>query len=167
MRKLILPGLVLLALSACSSVSQTRDEFRARVAAGQALSTTDTYVAKRGFEEVTKMLSQMSERCLNYQMTQSRGEGGMTTSSSTTAFVADFRVVSNNHAELTIHKVPKSKLSFAPGAPEGGLYYVAVDVDRLSPTTTKLTYYGPSGWDEGYGAIKNWSDGQRSGCPYT
>ena len=167
MRKLIWPGLALVTLSACVTVAQTREEFRTRVAAGQALSTTDAYVAKRGFEQVTKVLSQMSERCLNYQVTQSRSEGGMTTSSSTTAFVASFRVVSNNHAELTIRRIPKSKLSFAPGAPEGGLYYVAVDVDRLSPTSTKLTYYGPSGWNKGYGAIKSWSDGQPSGCPYT
>jgi len=161
-----MPAFLVTVLAACSA-SQTREEFRDKVAGGAAMSTMDTYVAKRGFDDVTKALKQKSEECLNYQATQSRSEGGMTTSSSTTAYAASFTVVSNKHAELTIRKVPKSKLAFAPGAPEGGLYYVALDIDVITPTTTKLTYYGPSGWSKGYAAIKNWSDGQPAKCPYT
>ncbi len=165
-RTRLMLGFAVVVLVACAA-SKTRDEFRANVAGGRALSAMDTYVAKRGFDEVTRMLKQKSEECLNYQMTQSHSEGAMTTSKITTNFTASFQVVNNNHAELTIRKNPKGKLSFSPGAPEGGLYYVAIDIDRLTPNTTKLTYYGPSGWDKGYSAIKSWSDGHPARCPYT
>jgi hypothetical protein len=153
--------------AACGTPSQTREEFRSKVARGAAGSGMDTYIAKRDFDRVAATLKQKSEECLNYEARQSRSEGGMTTSSSVTDYTANFRLMSSNHAELTIRRNPKSKLSFAPGAPEGGLYYVAIDIDRVSPGATKLTYYGPSGWSKGYAAVKSWSDGQLVKCPYT
>jgi hypothetical protein len=139
-RRVLVSVLAAALSTACGTPSQTRDEFRAKVGRGAAGSATETYVAKRDFDRVAATLKQKSEEGLNYEMRQSRSEGGMTTSSSITGFTANFRVVSGNHAELTIKRNPKSKPSFAPGAPEGGLYYVAIDVDRASAGATKLTY---------------------------
>jgi hypothetical protein len=51
--------------------------------------------------------------------------------------------------------------------PEGGFYHRAVDIERVSPRTTKLTYYGPSleSGKKAWTAIKQWSDGKPSACP--
>lgn len=81
-------------------------------------------------------------------------------------YCATVQNVGAGRAELTVRFTSKG-IIYVQKVPEGGFYSMAVDIERLSPTTTKLTYYGNS-FDSGkamWKAVQQWSDGQAVACP--
>jgi hypothetical protein len=71
---------------------------------------------------VVKSLKQKVDECLQVNVTMKRTEGGMTTMNTTDEYRTKVVAIDKNHAELTTQ--------------------YAVDIERLTPSTTKLTYYG-------------------------
>ena len=168
MRRLVLISGIAAVLYGCAglTLSQTREEFVQRKLNGEPFSMVDTYVTKRRFEDVVKTLSQKTTECFNVNITTRRTEGGMTTMNLKDEYRTTVRVVNLNRAEMTTRHTTKGMVSLQK-VPEGGAYYRAVDIERLTSRTTKLTYYGPS-IDSGkriWTAIMQWSDGQPSRCP--
>lgn len=76
------------------------------------------------------------------------------------------RLIDNNRAELTTQFTMKGAIVMQQ-VPPGGFYSTAMDIKRLTPTTTKLSYYGSSfsGSKAKWNAFKDWSDGKLEPCP--
>jgi type IV pilus biogenesis protein CpaD/CtpE len=158
---------VILLVSGCASMDpQTRDEYRTAVEDGRPFTMKDTFVAKRGFDEVVKTLRQKSDECLNVNIKTTRKQDGMTTMATTDEVRTTIHVVNSKRAELTMRMNPKGIIMLNK-VPAGGFYRMAIDIDRLAAGSTRLTYYGSS-TDHGkrrLAAIKQWSDGKQVGCP--
>jgi hypothetical protein len=166
MRKPILCLTVILAGCGATMNPQTRDEYRQAIASGAPLTMTDTYVAKRRFDDVVKSLKQKVDECLQVNVTMKRTEGGMTTMNTTDEYRTKVVAIDKNHAELTTQYTMKGAIVLQQ-VPPGGFFATAVDIERLTPATTKLTYYGgsTSGGKAKWDALKQWSDGKAVTCP--
>lgn len=154
-------------LSGCAmNYPQTREEFRQQLMASDSrFKFIDTYVAKRRFDDVVKSLQQNVVQCFDQDVT-TRSSGGVTTMNQTDQWRSTVRVVDRNRAEVTTQMAMKG--AFVPGkVPPGGIYMTAVDIERLTPSTTKLSYYGSTsaGSKERWDLIKQWGDGKRTPCP--
>lgn len=75
-------------------------------------------------------------------------------------------MLSGSKAELTTQFTSKGVV-YAQKVPDGGFCHRAVDIERISPSSTKLTYYGSrfASSKAAWAAIKEWSDGRASACP--
>jgi hypothetical protein len=153
-------------LSGCAGMNpQTRDEFRQALTGGVPFGMVDTYVANRSFEDVVNTLKQKAEECLNVDKTMQRREGGMTTMRTKEEYRTAIRVVNSNLAEMTTQWQWRGVIILQK-VPEGGFYSLAVDIERVPSSKTKLTFYGSSfGGKSVWTAIKQWSDGQLVPCP--
>jgi hypothetical protein len=167
MRKLA-PCLTAAILAGCGATMnpQTRDEYRQAIASGVPLTMTDTYVVQRRFDEVVKSLKQKADECLQVDVTTKRSQGGMTTMNVRDEYRTSVRVVDKSRAELTTQSTMKGAI-VVQQVPPGGFFETAVDIERVTPASTKLTYYGPStsGGKAKWDALKQWSDGKPLACP--
>jgi hypothetical protein len=145
---------------------QTRDEYRQAIASGVPLTMTDTYVAQRRFDDVVKSLKQKADECLQVDVTTKRSQGGMTTMNVRDEYRTSVRVVDKSHAELTTQSTMKGAIVLQQ-VPPGGFFETEVDIERVAPSSTKLTYYGPStsGGKAKWDVLKQWSDGKPVACP--
>lgn len=168
MRNAIIVALAAAVLSGCSmNYPQTREEFRqGLVSSDSSYKLVDSYVAKRRFEDVVKSLQQNVEACFNQDVTTTRTQGGMTTMNQTDEWRTTVKVINRNLAEVTTQTTMKGAI-VPVKVPPGGFYVTAVDVERLTPATTKLSYYGSttSGSKERWDLVKQWSDGKPTRCP--
>jgi len=146
---------------------QTREEFVKTRRDGVPFNMTDSYVANRRFEDVVSSLRKKSEECLQVDVTMKRTQGGMTAMNATDEYRTVVKVVGPNMAQMTTQFQMAKGQIVTQKVPEGGFYARAVDIERASPRTTKLTYYGSSldAGKKAWGTIKEWSDGKNSPCP--
>lgn len=167
MNKMVILFAASMLMSGCAGMTpQTRQEFVQTNVQGATYSMVDSHVAHRRFQDVVKTLTRMSSACLNTNVTTRRSENGLTTMKIKDEIRTSVRVVNAHRAELTTQYTSKG-ITYMQKVPDGGFYLRAVDVDRLSATTTKLTYYGSS-FDSSkkvWAAIKMWGDGQSAPCP--
>ena len=168
MRNAIFIALAMAVLFGCAmNYPQTREEFRQQVVTSDSrFKYIDTHVAKRRFDDVVKSLKENVVQCFDQNVTTRRSQGGMTTMNVTDEWRSSVRVVNRNLAEVTTQWTMKGAI--VPGkVPPGGLYMTAVDIERLTPSTTKLSHYGStaSGSKERWDLVKQWSDGKRTPCP--
>jgi hypothetical protein len=168
MRNAIFVALATAVLSGCSmNYPQTREEFRqGLVSSDSRFKFVDTYVAKRRFEDVVKSLKENVEQCFNHDVTTTRTQGGMMTMNQTDEWRTTVKVIDRNRAEVTTQQTMKGAI-VPVKVPPGGFYVTAVDIERLTPSTTKLSYYGTtsSGSKERWDLTKQWSDGKPTPCP--
>jgi len=142
-RKLILISFAVV-LCGCSSYPQTREEFRKSILGGSGFSYTDTYTSTRRFDDVVRTLKQKTDECLQANVTTTRTQGGMNTMNQTDEYRTTVRIVDKSHAELTSQIAMKGAI-LTEKMPSGGYYKAAMDIQALSATRTKLTYYGDDG----------------------
>jgi hypothetical protein len=168
MRNATFVALATAVLSGCSmNYPQTREEFRQGVVSSDSsYKFVDTYVAKRRFEDVVKSLKQNVEACFDQNVTTRRTQGGMTTMNQTDEWRTTVKVISGSRAEVTTQMMMKGAI-VPVKVPPGGFYVTAVDVERATASTTKLSYYGSttSGSKERWDLIRQWSDGKPTPCP--
>jgi hypothetical protein len=157
-----------LALAGCAGhlAPQSRPEFIEKISEGGAFLMVDSYVARAGFDQVVATLRQKSGECLDGDTQVRRSSGGITAMQYTHHYRTQVRVVAAGRAELTT-QFTSTNLAYAQQVPQGGFYDRAVDIERLSPTTTRLTYYGSSfaSSKEAWAAMKGWSEGRSTACP--
>jgi hypothetical protein len=155
-------------LSGCSMhYPQTREEFRqGLVASDTRFKYVDTYVANRRFEDVVKSLKANVSQCFNQDVTTTRTQGGMTTMNQTDEWRTKLEVIDRNHAEVTTQQTMTGAI-VPVKTPPGGFYVNAVDIDRATLSTTKLSFYGTtsSGSKQRWDLIRQWSDGKPTPCP--
>ena len=161
-------GCVIFAIAGCSGTlaPQSRAEYVARIKEGGMLVRTDSHVAGRSFEQVVGALRQKVEECLQSDTHVVRS-GGIGSMNVTHHSRTQLQVVGTGRAELTTQFTSTGSITYVQQVPPGGFYERAVDIERVSPTTTRLTYYGPS-TDSSmstWAAIRDWSDGRAAGCP--
>src|SRR5215813_7217873 len=168
MRNAIITAFTAAVVSSCSTnYPQTREEFRqGLVSSDSSFKFVDTYVAKRRFEDVVKSLQQNVASCFNQDVTTTRTQGGITTMNQTDEWRTTVKVVNKNLAELTTQQTMKGAI-VPVKVPPGGFYVTAVDIERATATTTKLSYYGStsSGSKERWDLVRQWSDGKPTPCP--
>jgi len=169
MRNAIFVALATAVLFGCGSMNypQTREEFRKDlVSSDSSFKFVDTYVSKRRFEDVVKALKANVEACFNQDVTTTRTQGEMMTMNQTDEWRTTIKVINGNRAEVTTQQTIKGAI-VPVKVPPGGFYVTAVDIDRLTASTTKLSYYGStsSGSKERWDLIKQWSDGKPTPCP--
>jgi hypothetical protein len=156
-----------MALCGCAGNNpQTREDFVKTRQAGVPFNMMDSYVANRRFEDVVKSLQQKAGECLNVDSTMTRTQGGVTVMNARDEYRTTVRVLDRDRAQLTTQFHMKNQI-VTQQVPEGGFYARAVDIERASPRSTKVTYYGPS-LDSGkkvWATIKDWSEGKSSPCP--
>lgn len=169
MFKLVAAVGVATVLSGCAGgtvTPQTRAEYVQAHVRGMPFSMTDTHISNRSFEQVVNSLRQQSAECFNNNVTTTRTQGGVKTMNIKDEFRTTVRVVNARKAELTTQFTSKG-IVYLQKIPDGGFYHRAVDIERLSPFKTKLTYYG-SRFDASkaaWAAIKQWGDGKATACP--
>jgi hypothetical protein len=169
MRNASIVALAAAVLSGCSSTQypQTREEFRqSLVSSDTRFKFVDTYVVKRRFEDVVTSLKQNVPQCFNQDVTTTRTQDGMTTMNQTDEWRTTVKVIDRNRAEVTTQQIMKGAI-VPVKVPPGGFYVNAVDIERLTPSTTKLSFYGTtsSGSKERWDLIRQWSDGKSTPCP--
>jgi hypothetical protein len=168
MQKIILGLAVAAFLGGCTTVGapQTRAQFVQDISGGVVFTMTESYVAKRRFDDVVSALRQRAPECFETSSTMTRRSGGITTMNVRDDYHTSVKTVSATRAELTIQFTSKG-ITYVQKVPEGGFYHMAVDVERLTPSTTRLTYYGPSfdSSKNNWKAIQQWSEGQAAACP--
>ena len=155
------------ALWGCAGTNpQTRDEFRKVIAAGAPMTFTDTYVVQRRFDDVVKSLRQKADECLQVDVRMTRTSGGIQTMNTKDEYRTAVRLVDKNRAELTTQMTMKGAIVLQQ-QPEGGFFNTAVDIERLTPSTTKLTYYGSSlsSGKAKWNLLKQWGEGKAVPCP--
>ena len=154
-------------IAGCSSqFPQTREEYRQLVVSSDSrFKLVDTYVVKRRFDDVVNSLQRNVPECFDQNVTTTRRQGGMTTMNQTDEWRNTVEVKDKNHAEITTQQMMKGAITIK--MPPGGYYMGAVDIDRLTPATTKLSFYGTtsSGSKERWDLIRQWSDGKSTPCP--
>lgn len=157
---------VVLAGCAGTLAPQSRPEYIQRIRDGGAFLMVDSHVANRGIEQVVATLRQKSRECLTGESQVRRSSGGITTMQLTNRYLTTVRSIDAGHAELTTQFNSVGK-AYVQQVPDGGFYERAVDIERLSATTTRLTYYGSSFDDskKAWSALKEWSDGRTTPCP--
>jgi hypothetical protein len=150
-------------LAGCAQLPQTRPEFQQVVRSGAASGRTDTHVARRSLDDAVRLLRPRLAECFDYNVTWSRTEGaavGMFKEK----WHSSVRLIDRNRAEATVQRVVGGAVQKQP---EGGIYMVALDLERIDSTNTKLTYYGTrsafgnSTWE----SLKQWSEGRAAACP--
>lgn len=168
MRNATFVALATVVLSACAmNYPQTREEFRQGLASSDSrFKFVDTHVAKRRFDDVVKSLNQNVPQCFNQNVTTTRTQGGMMTMNQTDEWRTTVKVINRNRAEVTTQQTMKGAI-VPVKVPPGGFYVNAVDIERLTPSTTKLSFYGTtsSGSKERWDLIRQWSDGKPTPCP--
>lgn len=169
MQKLTVSLSLVAILAGCAGANpQSREEFRSTRQAGSPFSLTDTHIAKRPLDEVVDTLRKKVDECLQVNVTTRRtqGPGGFSTMNVTDEYRTVIRSVDKNRAELTTQFYMKGAIVMQQ-VPAGGFYDTVMDIERLTPTTTKLSYYGSSfaGSKAKWNAFKQWSDGQLVPCP--
>ena len=152
-------------LAGCVTMPQTRDEFRGAVAKGALFMGTGTHHAVQDFDRVSAVLKQQADECLNFNSTYSRQQG-FAASTLTEEYYARFDHVNQDKAELVIQYIPRFQ-RVGPGMPEGGFYWMVIDIERQANGRAKLMYYGPSDDTKAYNAIRRWSDGEEVACPFS
>ncbi|MBC5781499.1 hypothetical protein H8N03_01000 [Ramlibacter sp. USB13] len=150
-------------LAGCAQMPQTRPEFQEAVRSGASLSLTDTHVAKRSLDETVRLLRPKLSECFDYNVAWSRTEGaavGMFKEK----WQSSVRAIDRNRAEVTVQRTMSGAVQKQP---EGGYYVVALDLERIDATTTKLTYYGASTsfGTSTWNSLKQWSEGRAAACP--
>jgi hypothetical protein len=167
--KLVVAVGVVTALSGCAGGTanpQTRAEYVQNHVIGVPFSMMDTHTSNRSFEQVVQSLRQKSEECFNSTVTTSRTEGGVKTMNVRDKFRTTVRVLSAGKAELTT-QYTSTGIIYLQKIPDGGFYHRAVDITRVSSSSTKLTYYGSKFESSklAWAAIQQWSDGKAAACP--
>ncbi len=167
MQKLTVSLSLVAILAGCAGANpQSREEFRSTRQAGVPFSFTDTYIAKRPFDEAVETLRKKVDECLQVNVTTKRTQGGIPTMNQIDEYRTVIRSVDKNRAELTTQFYMKGAIVMQQ-VPEGGFYHTIMDIERLTPTTTKLSYYGSSfaSSKAKWNAFKQWSEGQLVPCP--
>jgi hypothetical protein len=164
MRRVLLV-LAVITMAGCVTMPQTQDEFRTAVSGGAMFMTTKTYIARQNYDHVSTVLNARAEDCLNYRTTFTRQQG-FAASTMTDDYHARFNELGPSRAELIIQNTPRSR-RVGPDMPEGGFYWMVIDIEGQADGTTMLRYYGTSGETKAYNAIKAWSDGEAAACPFS
>ena len=153
-RRLLVCGALVAAIG-CIHLPQTRPEFlvAARTAAStQVIGAT----SNRHFDYVARDLNAFTAACLNVDV---RSHAPM--SSSAYSYVGTFVMTQPGHAELTVQMQ-----GGVVGAPPGGQYIFALDLDATGPTTASAAIYGPvNGWDEVFANVVSVVEGRATYCP--
>lgn len=142
---------------------QSRDDFVQRIRSGQTMTYSDSYVARRSLDDVTRSLDAKAGECFNFEVGGVRRHGSVMRVPEESR--ASVQKVDRNRSELTVRRLVQGMV--VGKQPEGGYYYLAVDMERVGSNSTKLTYYGNSLSDgkANWAAVKQWSDGQMVACP--
>ena len=136
---------------------QTRIEFVTAIRASSWARTSGA-AANRPFDVVARDLDAFTRACLDVTV-ESSGSGSLMTGAY--AYVSTFAVPRPGHAELTVRRNPGGM-----GAPPGGLYVFAVDVDAQGSATVQAILYGANwGWGDVFDAVAGVMLGLRPPCP--
>jgi hypothetical protein len=162
-------GVLLLAtaifLTGCATSAQNRDDFKKTLQGYPSLSVTGSHVSNRRFEDVVATLERKWKECYGFQRTTTRTQGGMTTMNYKDTYHPKSRKVSNSLVEMTLQVTTEGMIMLSK-VPEGGDYVVALDIERLPGSKTKLSWYSASlgGWKAAWERNKQWSDGKDVAC---
>jgi hypothetical protein len=152
-----------LLLSACSGLSQTADEFRAKAPISPVL-TVDTYKVDRAFKDVAATFQAMAPKCLYVRVrTQSTG---YQSNSITVAKYTPTVLVSEKKAELHLQRHNEKGAIAVYKEPEKGFFVMVVDAIPIGAKRTKILVYRSKFVQKGLiNAIKGWASGENVGCP--
>jgi hypothetical protein len=150
-------------LAGCAvETSQTRDEFKVNMTAHSSLTIVDTYIANRPFDAVVTTIQKKWNECYNIQFVTKRSHGLEKTRVADT-FHPHTRKVSNTLVEMTLQQTSEGMKSLN-NVPPGGLYKVALDIERLPGNKTKLSWFSNSAYADSWDKNKQWADGKNAPC---
>jgi hypothetical protein len=157
--------LAALLLSGCVTTPQTRDEFKSWTKAHNTVAIYENHTINRPLENVAASLQKKWQQCYNLDVTTTRKSGGMTTSRYTDTFHPKFRRINGSQIEMTLQMTTEGMIMLNK-TPEGGEYNVALDLERIGPGRTKLTWhsYTWGGWRDAWELNKKWGEGQGLPC---
>ena len=143
-------------------VPQNRAEFVAAVREGSSFTEIEDKTIARNFESVVATLTKKSDECLTKDVDRT-GYAGSELEVASAKYLAAIEQKPPNSAEFTL------RVQHSPrpvGAPEGGVYVMAVDLSRQDASHTKATLYMTTmGYDDIVGALRTWLAGDHADCP--
>ena len=156
---------ILLGVCGCVSfppMPQNPDEFKEGVSTIKKGHVSSIEV-NRSYEQVTSDLQKHAESCFNFTSTWTRVSGGVTRGGYKLDYNAKFIPVSTTRSRFTIQEVYRGT-RIGPKMPEGGFYKVLAEMEKVSSTKTKVSFYS-FGWLETVDVLKDWAEGGNTACP--
>jgi hypothetical protein len=144
-------------------VPQNRKEFVRAVSDGARGVRMESFVVKRGFDQVFRTLQARTGPCLDVVVRRRAYVGYWENSSSD--YNPTLRRVGPDRAEFTLQVVHRPRgVGHTP--PPGGLYMMAADVKRAGPSRTEIVLYRPSmGYKDLVKTFLQWAEGTTTDCP--
>ena len=154
---------VMAILNGCATSPQSRNELKATAQAHTKMMIYESYTTSHHFEDVISTLQRKWQECYGISRTTSRHDG-VVKAQYTDTFHTHFAKVNNSLFAMTLQMTTKG-MTMLSKVPPGGDYIVALDVERVSANTTKLTWYSAAwGWKDAWERNKKWSDGKNVPC---
>jgi hypothetical protein len=147
---------------ACMHIPQNRQQFVAAVREGSSFTEVEDKTIERGFDSVVAMLTQKSDECLAKDVDRT-GYAGSQLEVASGKYLPVIEQKGQNSVEFTL-RVQHSPRPI--GAPEGGVYVIAIDLSREGASRTKATLYTATmGYDDIVAALRAWLAGENAECP--
>src|SRR5262249_22852692 len=122
-------------------VPQTREEFVSAVSAGSHGSKMETFVVKRGLDDVYRTFEARTAPCLDVEIKRTGHVGYVEHSSSD--YNPTLKRVGPDLAEFTLQVVHRPR-AIGENTGPGGLYIMAADLKRAGSSSTQIVVYRPS-----------------------
>lgn len=165
MRRVLALPLPLL-LAACVTTPRSREGLKAASVKSPRMMIADSYMARRSLDAVAAALERKWRECCEVSVTTTHAnKAGMTTSRHRDTLHPKFRRVGNARVEMTLRMTTPGMIALNK-VPAGGEYMVALDLERIAPNQTKLSWHSPRiGWKDSGERNKQWADGKDAPCP--
>ncbi len=170
MKQLQIVALMLVGAAAagCGTMPMTADEFTKSVQDGGMLTRQESYVVQRPLASVFQDVQHGADKCFNVDFNGSMvGQYGVQRSS--LKYRSKSRMKSKTTGQMAVQDASDvgGKMHTGPAMPEGGYYYLVANVDAMGNGSTRVSVYGTMDkWEKMSGAIRAWSGGNPSKCPW-
>lgn len=149
-------------IAGCASTPRNADEWRQHVLDGAAMTTIKGQEVNRPFSVVYDDIKANAVKCLNVTVTgtSSTRYGHMTES---VPYHTTVTKTGDTTGQLVVQqnkKIPANPM------PEGGYFVMLADIEATSPSSTRITVYGPAkAYNSVYEALFFWARGETEDCP--
>ena len=148
-------------LVGCMPQPKNPTEFRAAVREGGFMTRVEEKTVARGFDSAFGTVSRNSDRCLN-TVTHSSTPGTYGPETSSLYFKATVTPKSPQAGEIAVQMNAPNMVG---DYPEGGVYILVADVEKVDEGSSKVTVYAAGKGGDMVQSVFDWADGKGDACP--
>jgi hypothetical protein len=148
-------------LCGCMPQPKTPTEFRAAIRDGGFMTRLEEKTVPRGFDDAFGAVKRNTERCLN-TTTHSSTPGTYGPETSSLNFRATVPAPTADAGELAVQMDAPNMVG---DYPEGGVYILVADVQKVDAASCKITVYAGGKGGDIVQSIFDWAEGKSNECP--